>query len=540
MYDYEKFHKNYSADIHDDPQRHIKIAELCHGLVFDIGCGTGTLTDYFTGPYIGFDIAKSAIDKAKDIRRKTAEFIVCDAMDLTNKDFSEADTIVLSEFLEHITDDKSIFDAILKTARRGTRLVISVPNGPRIRCDEHVREFTIPELRKKLAPFGRVKFYNSGVEMKQIICTCDLGEPQRADLSLAMIVKNEEKGLEKAILSAIEYVDEIIIAVDSASTDNTTKIALMYADHIKFFDWENDFAKARNFAHIDAKCKWILFIDGHETIKKCESLDEMLKLNVDGLMCTIEMENGFEFRNPRIFKKGINFVGAVHEKQQCKTTAFFPNFVIKHDRIGNQTDEASAERKKQRDEMVPRIMGEQYRHNKKNTRATFHLGMHYIGRGDLKTALLWFRRYLKYSECSGERWFVFFHMSLCYLTLNKPFLSFWYANKADNETPGRWEINKLKGLIFFEKGKYTRAIDYFINTFYQNKGNVDYKPWTRDDAGTWNAVGECFFRLNNYEKAYLAFSEASKQCNDKMIKKFFQDRANLMKDLTKSQQCDTV
>lgn len=531
-YDYENFHKVYSADVHDDPARHGKIAELCRGIVYDIGCGTGSLSDYYTGLYLGFDISNMAIQKAKSIRRKNAMFEVLDAMKISNEDFGKADTIVMSEFLEHIENDDVIFDTIKKTARKGTRLVISVPNGSRIQCDEHVREFTIPQLRIKLSKFGHVRFYNWPGEQRQIICTCDIGEPQRADLSLVMIVKNEQKGLEKCLLSAIQYVDEIIVAIDRSSTDDSAKIAMQYSDVIKHFDWRDDFAWARNNAHFGAKGKWILFLDGHERIKQCDGLAEKLKSSADGLMCTIEMENGFEFRNPRIYKNGLQFVGAIHEKQQCKQVEFFSQFVVLHDRLGSQDEKAAEERKQQRDDMVPRIMGEQYKKDKTNTRATFHLAMHYVGKGDVDTALMWFRRYLRYSKCAGERWFVFFHMSLCYLTKRQLLRAAWYAQYADEETPGRWEVNKLKGFICFEQGRYQKAVEFLLNTFYQNTGNVDYKPWVHDDAGTWNAAGECFFRLKNYHKAHLAFAAAADQTKDERIKKFFQDRADLMKQMS--------
>lgn len=535
QYDYEKFHQKYPVDIHDHPARHIKVAELCRGVVFDIGCGTGTLSDYFQGVYLGFDIARSAIDKAKNVRRKTAMFEVCDAMTIAKEDFSKADTIVMSEFLEHIYEDEYIFNAILKTARRGTQILISVPNGSHFDCDEHVRQFTIPILRAKLSKYGRVRFYNWDGAAGQIICTVTLGEPQRADLSLVMIVKDEEKGLEKAILSVIESVDNIVIAVDNSSGDKTAAIARQYADTLKFYDWKDDFAKARNDAHDGVKTKWILFLDGHEYLKKIDGLDEKLKSNSDGLMCRIEMENGMQFNNPRIYKNGLQFVGAVHEKQQCKQVIYFLDCVIQHDRENSQSAKAAEERKKQRDDMVPRIMGEQYKKNHKNTRATFHLGMHAFGTGNVRNAVKWFRRYLKYSDCKGERWFVFFHMALTYLVQGKLFRAFWYANRADWETPGRWEINKLKGMIYFERGKYFEAAEFLLNTFYQNKGNVDYKPWVRDDGGTWNSAGECFYRLGDYEKAYHAFCQADKQCKDEKVRVFFRDRAKLMRDLTKAQ-----
>ncbi len=351
-------------------------------------------------------------------------------------------------------------------------------------------------------------------------------------LSLVMIVKNEALGLEKCLLSAKPFVDEIIIAIDDQTTDDSAKIAAKYADVVKYFKWEDDFSKARNDIGVYARGKWTMFLDGHEYISECSGLAEKLESAADGLMCVIEMENGMRFNNPRIFKTGTKFVGAVHEKQQCQALEFFPGLIIRHDRLEGQEPEAAAERKKQRDEMTPRIMLEQYRLNKKCVRASFHLGMHYHGRGKLGKAKMWFRRYLKYAEVPGERWFVFFQLATMCLIKKKLFRAMWYAERAEDETPGRWEIQKLKGLIYFERKYYSEAVECLVNSFSKNRGIPDYSPWAPDIAGTWNCIGEAFFRSNCFEKAKTAFEAAAEAAQDPILKKFLSSRAALMGNLT--------
>ena len=65
--------------------------------------------------------------------------------------------------------------------------------------------------------------------------------------SLCMIVKNEERVLERCLNSIADLMDEIII-VDTGSTDRTKEIASNYTDKIYDFEWVNDFSKARNFS----------------------------------------------------------------------------------------------------------------------------------------------------------------------------------------------------------------------------------------------------------------------------------------------------
>lgn len=528
MYDYEAFYKKYPVNQHDFPERHLVISQLIKGRAIDIGCGTASLADYFLGDYTGYDISSEAIKRAKLIRRQDTKFFVGDFTKLNPFDFSNYNTIILSEFLEHIEDDLTIFKSILETATYGTRLIITVPNGDRIPCDEHVREFTVPELRKRFAPYGRVRFHNWSGFKQQIICTVDLKEPQDNKLGLVMIVKNEEKGLENAILSVIDLVDEVTVAVDSSTTDGTHKIAKRYADNLKTFTWEDNFAKARNEAQEGAKMEWLMFLDGHEYLKERGNLEEYLKLDYDGLQTLIELESGSQFPNPRIYRNGFKFEGAVHERQNLERVLKAHDIVIQHNRIKGQTIEAVDLRRQQTTEMVPRIMGQQLKENKKNIRASFHLALFYQATGNFKKAIKYQKIYLKYSKLPPERWFILFNQMLCRLSLKQNFRALMSLKNAEVEDPGRWEVAKFRGLIYFQNKQYDRAIEYFVHAFDKNKGSEIYKPLKQDTAEIWNLIGELYFNQLNYYKAGVAFDAAFKNSSNKLFKKLLKKRSELM------------
>lgn len=84
-------------------------------------------------------------------------------------------------------------------------------------------------------------------------------------LSLCMIVRDEEKVLERCLESVQGLVDEIII-VDTGSVDSTKEIARKYTDQIYDFTWINDFAAAKNEAISKATGKWILSLDADEYV----------------------------------------------------------------------------------------------------------------------------------------------------------------------------------------------------------------------------------------------------------------------------------
>lgn len=84
-------------------------------------------------------------------------------------------------------------------------------------------------------------------------------------LSLALIVKNEEKNLKRVLDSAKGLWDELVI-VDTGSTDKTVEIAKQYTDKIFNFTWVKDFSKARNFAFSKCTNPWIMWLDADDVL----------------------------------------------------------------------------------------------------------------------------------------------------------------------------------------------------------------------------------------------------------------------------------
>lgn len=85
-------------------------------------------------------------------------------------------------------------------------------------------------------------------------------------LSLCMIVRNEERNLERCLLSVKGVVDEIVL-VDTGSIDRTVEIAADNGAKVYQHTWQNDFALARNISLDKATSKWILVIDADEELE---------------------------------------------------------------------------------------------------------------------------------------------------------------------------------------------------------------------------------------------------------------------------------
>lgn len=141
-------------------------------------------------------------------------------------------------------------------------------------------------------------------------------------LTLSMIVKNEEANLPR-VLSTISTICDEIIVVDTGSVDKTVEIARSFGADVRFMEWENDFAKARNLSIKDAKSDWILWLDGDDFVPE-ESLPyikELVQREGDCVYAfTVKNERpdgtGTEFLQARLFPnhKGLLFERPVHEQ----------------------------------------------------------------------------------------------------------------------------------------------------------------------------------------------------------------------------------
>lgn len=152
-------------------------------------------------------------------------------------------------------------------------------------------------------------------------------------ISACVIVKNEEKNIDKWLKNMRQIADEIIV-VDTGSTDNTLTI-LENADITPYyFNWCNDFAAAKNYAIQQATGDWIVFLDADEyfdasSVKRFRT--EMTRYHankkIGAIMCqliNIDTDNRNKIIDTmiqvRIFRntKDIYYKNPVHEQLVTK------------------------------------------------------------------------------------------------------------------------------------------------------------------------------------------------------------------------------
>lgn len=162
-------------------------------------------------------------------------------------------------------------------------------------------------------------------------------------ISLCMIVKNEEKILERCLDSVADLVDEIVIA-DTGSTDATREIARCYTEKVYDFPWTDDFSAARNFVFSRATQEYIYSADADEVLspenrERFRLLKETLLPEVE--IVQMKYANQLQFNTvynydeeyrPKLFKRKRDFVweAPIHETVRLEPVIYDSDIVITH------------------------------------------------------------------------------------------------------------------------------------------------------------------------------------------------------------------
>lgn len=170
-------------------------------------------------------------------------------------------------------------------------------------------------------------------------------------VSVCMIVKNEEKVLERCLNSLEGLYDELII-VDTGSSDSTKKIAAKYTSNIYDYEWKHDFSDARNFAMSKATMDYVYTPDADEVLDE-ENRNKFLLLKeyMDPQVEIVQMryvnqlENGTVYNfdseyRAKLYKRLRNwtFIEPVHEIVRTDPVVFDSDIDIIHKPSGMHAD----------------------------------------------------------------------------------------------------------------------------------------------------------------------------------------------------------
>lgn len=142
-------------------------------------------------------------------------------------------------------------------------------------------------------------------------------------IALAMIVRDAEKTIERAIRSALQVCSQLLI-LDTGSKDSTPQICSRLGCEIHFLKWNGSFADARNHLLQFVRTDWIISLDADEKLDSdsfCKNKDLLMHEETGGIRTRIinELEDGkihSKHTYPRIYRSHpeIRYKGKIHEQ----------------------------------------------------------------------------------------------------------------------------------------------------------------------------------------------------------------------------------
>lgn len=327
---------------------------------------------------------------------------------------------------------------------------------------------------------------------------------ENMQISLCMIVRDEEETIGRCLECVKDVVDEIII-VDTGSIDHTKDIVKKYTDLLYDFKWCDHFSIARNYAFSLASKEYIMWLDADdvidkENIEKLRKLKENLSSDKDVVMMKYKMgrESDFVFYRERIVKrsKGYKWVGTVHEYIEVSGNIYDSDITIVHQKEKVNDPDRNL-----------KIYEKLIREGKKlSTRELFYYARELYEHEIYEKAITYFLEFLKREDAWIENKIeACLNMSTCYRRLGDDYKALQVLLHSFLYDTPRSELLCEIGCIFLERDCLNQAI-YWYKKALENNINETKGGFIRKDCYDFIPYIQlcvCYDRLGDRHKAEM-------------------------------------
>jgi len=342
-------------------------------------------------------------------------------------------------------------------------------------------------------------------------------------LSLCMIVKDEEANIRRCLESVRLVADEIII-VDTGSSDSTKAICSEFTDNIFDYQWDGNFADARNFSIGKASSDWVLWMDADEELymKSPDKLKQHLDRE-ESVFYPVRMlhiidtvseyhKQPYVSYHHRLFRNRLNFKfnGAIHEKlilpepiegipvDNCLEILHYGYLEKDAAKKAYRNLELLFQEKQiQRDDpwLDYHIAAELYRLQQVEAAFQFvnHSIVGFLSLGVMPPALAY---KLKYDML---------------ISMGNMEQAYQGIEKAIELYPDYVELHFYRGVILYSLKHYEAALGAFTYCLILGEANPGYL--IRLGSGSFHAyhfLGECYTRMGRYDIAQSAYQRAAR------------------------------
>jgi|GEM_PF-3433717 len=303
---------------------------------------------------------------------------------------------------------------------------------------------------------------------------------RESNLSVCMIVKDEEADIKACLESVKEVADELVI-LDTGSKDRTVEIAGEMGAHIFSARWESDFAKARNQCLSHARGYWVLFIDADERLTP-ESIAPLRRevstrpagpvvYAVKFLNITDKNTVSSTHCAPRLFVRAseVTFIGKLHE-QICTVDnrKMIPSILREDITIMHHGYQKSTMESRKKSERNESILTEMIQEDPESWYPHFTYGRHILTLETTDDRCREAIRHLRKADsCAAASGDTHTHSSICYymasayLRLKEPEKAIELLRKALLLNDASSDIYHTLGKAYSELSQWDMAIESF-------------------------------------------------------------------------------
>jgi phosphorylcholine metabolism protein LicD len=322
-------------------------------------------------------------------------------------------------------------------------------------------------------------------------------------LGVALIVKNEEKIIERALSSCKGIVDKIIIC-DTGSTDSTVDIIKNFAESNKILceiyhvPWKNfGWNRTELLKLAKDKADYLLLLDADMTPIISKDFNKE-KLIADAYY--LHYLGNLDYAQVLLINNRLNwkYVGVTHEyihSNEAKTYETLEEIKMQHLFDGtNRIDKF----KRDKELLLQGILDEP-----NNTRYHFYLGQSYKDLGDYEKAIEYYLKAIKLNSWAEQEFYCKYQIGNCYEKLGK-------LNEAKTSYLTAWEFRPTRAEPLYRLALLCRCREEYQQGYLFAKKGLEI-PYPKDllfiekSIYTWSLLFEksiCSYHLGKYREAY--------------------------------------
>lgn len=330
-------------------------------------------------------------------------------------------------------------------------------------------------------------------------------------IALCLIVKGDDKEaqyLYKCLQNVSPHVDDIFITSTFKKGEEHNKkvdeVANMFSANKSYFEWCNDFSKARNFnfSQVPKEYDYILWCDADDNFRGLEKLRDTIEKHPADNYILYYLYSFDEWKNPnvvhpksQIIKNDgcVKWVGALHEDFE-PTRELISYFIKDIERI-HLSDNEHFEANKQRNIEVSK---QQIEDDPKDPRSYWNYANSLKGAGKDNEAIEMFNKFLELSKSDEEKYIVRLRLAESYWILDKKEKALDEVRYAIGYRPEYPDAYHLAGNLYFELKQFEKARDMYLTGLLKKPpyySIIVYNPRDYDYIPMMN-LAKTYFAMN--------------------------------------------